>query len=62
MLPGGTYREEYVRVALSYGWYCPSSSCGVWNSDDTNFRITCEKCGTSRPRKDYVERGTKGKR
>jgi hypothetical protein len=63
MLPGGTYREEYVREALSYGWRCPNRpDCGVWNSDEPKFLIICPHCGASRPRKLSVEKNTKGKR
>jgi hypothetical protein len=62
MLPGGTYREEYVKEALAWGWHCPSASCRTWNGDEPTFRITCEKCGANRPRKEEVVRGTKGKR
>jgi len=63
MFAGGTYREEYVKEALAYGWYCPNrTSCGVWNGDGREFLLHCRCCGTNRPRKAYVERGTKGKR
>jgi len=60
MLPGGTYREEYVKEALAWGWMCPG--CGIWNGDDMEFRVTCRSCEANRPRKNSVERGTKGKR
>jgi hypothetical protein len=52
VLPGGTYREDYVVEALAYGWRCPNRpACGE-----------CRGCGAPRPRKDTVQRNTKGKR
>ena len=62
MFAGGTYREEYVREALAYGWTCPNKACGVWNGDEKEFLLSCRCCSTNRPRKLSVERGTKGKR
>jgi hypothetical protein len=63
VLPGGTYREEYLREALEWGWRCRNRpACGVWNSDNETFSIVCHACGAKRPRKDTVERNTKGKR
>ena len=62
MLPGGTYREEYLTEALEWRWKCRNKSCGVWNSDKKEFRVLCSACGALRPRSDMVERYTKGKR
>ena len=64
MLPGGTYREDYLSEAFSFGWRCRNAVCGIWNGDekDKAFLIVCQSCGTPRPRKDSVVRGTKGKR
>ncbi len=63
MFPGGTYQEEYVKEALAWGWKCRNRpACGVWIDDAPTFLIVCPHCGSARPRKDTVERGTKGKR
>ena len=62
MLPGGTYREDYVREALSYGWRCPNRPvCGQWVGDEPEFLVVCPRCGAGRPRKAAVTFGTKGK-
>ena len=54
------YREEYVREALAWGWYCPE--CKVWNGDCKVFLLECRCCGHKRPRVEHVVRGTRGKR
>jgi hypothetical protein len=54
------YREEYMREALCWGWFC--RACGVWNGDAKVFLTACRCCEASRPRVDHVVRGTHGKR
>lgn len=54
------YREEYVREALCWGFFC--RKCGAFTGDEKEFHVTCRCCGHPRPRVDHVVRGTHGKR
>lgn len=52
-------REEYVVEPLALGFFC--RKCKAFTGDAKEFHRTCRCCGADRPRKNYVERGTRGK-